>query len=796
MTPLPARYRFLRRLSASRPASARLLRRVRAARIPPHVTEDVLSQLRAALAGRYGVEREIATGGMATVYLVHDEKHLRQVALKIMKPGVAEGGAQRFLREIGVTARLSHPHILPLLDSGSVEGLPFYVMPYVEGETLRERITRDKRLSVPDAVNLAAEIADALAYAHAQGIVHRDIKPANILLSGRHAVVADFGVARALVAPASGFAETQMGYAVGTVAYMSPEQAVGDTTIDGRSDVYSLGIVLFEMLVGEKAFEGSTAHEQIAKRFSGIIPSARAKRNEIPVELDAVIARALAPDPEHRYATAGEFETALLSSARARAMIFDTGAIHIAREPDVVPSVAVLPFQNLSGSDDNDYLSDGITEEILTQLSLRRTLRVCARVSSFALRETTDDVRAIAARLGVRHVLMGSMRRAADRLRVSAQLVDATTGFQVWSGRFDRLLADVFAIQDEIGSAIAGALNATLLGEITAPAQVKAPRLEVYEALLKGRHLWNRRTADSTQRAIASYRQALALDPEYAPAHAGLAEAYLTQAIYGTVAPRDAMPLARASAEAALALDASLAEARAALAQVEAAHEWRWGMAEAMFRQAIALNPQLSAAHQGLAIMTLTPRGRHTEAQASVERALTIDPLSPVQRVTLGSVHLYAGRFAAARDTVRAVIALEPAFSPAHYFLSQSLTELGDHTAAITSAERAVELSGRSSEALAVLGAALARAGQGDRARAVLADLDLAARATYASPAHRAVVHLALGDASTALDLLDEAADVRASDLVWLAVRPAWGALRQHPRFAALLSRLHLAETF
>ena len=205
MTPLPARYRFLRRLSASRSASARLLRRVRAARIPPHVTEDVLSQLRAALAGRYGVEREIATGGMATVYLVHDEKHLRQVALKIMKPGVAEGGAQRFLREIGVTARLSHPHILPLLDSGSVEGLPFYVMPYVEGETLRERITRDKRLSVPDAVNLAAEIADALAYAHAQGIVHRDIKPANILLSGRHAVAATLSWAASTSSDAAGY---------------------------------------------------------------------------------------------------------------------------------------------------------------------------------------------------------------------------------------------------------------------------------------------------------------------------------------------------------------------------------------------------------------------------------------------------------------------------------------------------------------------------------------------------------------------------------------------------------------
>lgn len=756
------------------------------------MTAELLALLRQALVGRYVVDREIASGGMATVFLVHDEKHARRVALKIMRPGAAEGGAERFLREIGVTARLSHPHILPLLDSGAVGELPYYVMPFVEGETLRERIARDQRLTVTDAVNLAAEIADALAYAHAQGIVHRDIKPANILLSGRHAVVADFGVAKALAATQANDDATQAGLAVGTMAYMSPEQAFGESSIDGRSDVYSLGIVLYEMLVGERAFSGGSAREQLFGRLSGVIPSAQTKRGEIPAELDRVIGRALAADPAHRFSTAAEFEAALLGTARGQAIGLETGAIHISRAPDDLPSIAVLPFQNMSGDADNDYLSDGLTEEILTQLSLRRTLRVCARVSSFALRDSSDDVRTIGNRLGVRHLLMGSMRRGGERLRVNAQLVDTSSGFQVWSERYDREIADVFALQDEIGSAIAGALNATLLREITAPAMAAAPNPVAYEALLKGRHLANRRTADAMQRAIASYRHALALNPAYAPASAALAEALVTQTVYGAAAPGEGMPLAAAAARTALEFDPSLAEARAALALVEAAWEWRWDSAETMFRQAIALNPQLPAAYQGLAMMSLTPRARHDESRAAIERALTIDPLSTVLRVTLGSAQLYAGKPGDARDTLLRVVDVEPAFAPAHYFLSQAHSELGDTESALTHAERAVEHSGRSSETLAALGVALARGGQSDAARDLLSELALAAQSRYASPSHRALVHLALGETDRALELLEEAAEVRATDLVWLAVRPAWRPLKEHARFTALLARLHL----
>jgi eukaryotic-like serine/threonine-protein kinase len=760
------------------------------------VTDLSITDLNLALAGRYVLEREIAVGGMATVYLVVDAKHQRRVALKVMKAAVAEGGGTaRFLREIGVTARLAHPHILPLLDSGDVFGLPYYAMPFVDGETLRERMTREGRLPVAEAVHLAAEVADALAYAHAQGIIHRDIKPANILLAGRHAIVADFGVAKALSPTPVAVAVddiTQEGNAVGTIAYMSPEQAVGEPHLDGRSDLFSLGIVLFAMLVGEKAFGGTTVQEQMARRFTGVIPSARARRVEVPNDLDVVLRKVLASDPSDRYATAGEFEGALLAALRGATAPFATGAIHVARAPEEVPSIAVLPFRNLGGDADSDYLSDGITEEILTQLSLRRTMRVCARHSSFAFRDASDDVQTIGSRLGVRHLLTGSVRRAGDRLRVTAQLVDAATGFQGWSGRYDRALADVFAIQDEIGAAIAHALNVTLLGELSTPSQAAAPRVEVYEAVLKARHAWNQRTDIAMLRAIEAYREALRLDPEYAPAWAGLAQVYVTRGVYGHVSPNEVLPLARQAAGEALRRDPSLAEARVALAQVEAVDAWQWELSEATFRQAIALNPLLPAAHQGLAIMSLTPRGRHAESRESIERALAIDPLSPVLRVTLASQLLYARQYGEAQRVARQVVEFDPGFGPGHFFLAQVLTATGDHASAVAHAETAVQASGRSGEALAVLACAQAAAGATGVAERLHRELEDRSRERYTSPAHRAVVAAALGRVESAFDLLDVAVEEHAPDLLWLGVRPAWDTLRAHPRFSALIRRLHL----
>ena len=757
------------------------------------MTAISFDEVRAALHATYGIEREIGEGGMAIVYAAVDRKHGRQVALKLLRANVFEhGAAERVLREIGVTARLSHPNIVPLLDSGEVLGLPFYVMPLIQGESLRDRMARNGRFPVDDAIRIAVEVADALAYSHAQDIIHRDIKPANIMLSGRHALVADFGIAKAVTAVLPGDDLTEAGLAVGTIAYMSPEQALGERYVDRRSDIFSLGAVLYEMLVGEQAFAGATPQATLAKRFSGVVPSARASRSEVPEPVERVLTRSLAVNPDDRFATAAEFEAALSSAWRS--ISAETGAIRVSGGAMQGPSLAVLPFENLSDDPENEYLSDGITEEILTLLSLRRTIRVCARVSSFAFKHKQDDVRAIGTKLGVRNVLLGSVRRSGTRLRVTAQLVDASDGFQKWSERYDRTVSDVFAIQDEIGSAIVGALHATLSGaEMPAPAKPAQPPPEVYEAYLRGRYFWNRRTGDSIRRAITSFREVIELDPRYAPAHAGLADALVTMGVYGAASPNDVMPDARKSAEAALALDPALAEARSALALVQGSYDWRWAAAERTFREAIALNPLYPAAHQGLASVCLAPQGRSGEALTAMQAALRLDPLSPVLSATSSSVFLYARRYDEAVAAAKHTIDLA-SFAPAHFFLSQALVQLGQLDAAIMHAELAVELSGRSSETQAALGHAVAVAGDAPRARSIRAALEERSRSVYVSPAHLAVIDTGLGDLALALDRLEEAVKVRAADLVWLAVKPSYDALRGESRFHAVLDAIGLAS--
>ncbi|HXT18975.1 MAG TPA: protein kinase [Gemmatimonadaceae bacterium] len=749
-------------------------------------------EYRDALAETYALEREIGEGGMATVYLALDHKHKRHVALKLLRSAFAEHGvAERFVREIRLTARLSHPHILPLLDSGNVLDTPFYVMPLVVGESLGDRLDREGRLPIEDAVRIATQVSDALGYAHAQGIIHRDVKPANIMLAGRHAFVADFGVAKAISSSTTEDDRTQTGMAIGTIAYMSPEQALGEQFIDARSDIFSLGAVLYEMLTGERAFGGTNAQAVLARRFSGVPPLARDKRPDVPEELERVITQSLSLEPDDRFATAADFEEALQGAMRASA--FATSAPRSVEETEVLPSLAVLPFDNLSGDPDNEYLSDGITEEILTLLSRRRTIRVCARASAFSFKKHQDDVRLIGSRLGVLNVLLGSVRRATDRLRVTARLVDTRDGFQIWSERYDRTLADVFAIQDEIGESIATALNATLVGDTPAPAPTPAAtRIDAYDIFLRGRAFWNQRTSTSMRKALDCFEQVIAADPTYAPAHAAIADVWVSLAVYGAAAPGEAMPKARVAAEAALAIDPALAEARVALGHVLAHYDWNFTAAGQAFRQAISLNPQLPSAHQGLATAVLTPRHKFADAVSAIRTALKMDPLSPVLRVTLSSVLLYAREYKEAVEAAKSALELDPAFAPAYFFLGRAYTHLLDFDAARMNAERSVELSGASTETLASFGYMLALAGEHDRARGIQTGLERRAAETYTSPTHLAPIPVALGEFDRALGFLEAAADVRASDLIWANVRSSFDPLRKEPRFAELMKRMGL----
>ena len=412
---------------------------------PETPAPDPLARLRAALADRYTIGRELGRGGMGIVLLAQDQKHHRQVAIKVLRPELAAAlGRERFLREIATAAGLNHPHILPLHDSGEAEGFLYYVIPYVEGESLRERLDRERQLTLADAVQIAREVAGALNYAHGHNVLHRDIKPENILLSAGHALVTDFGIARTITAGGGGQL-TEVGSLVGTPAYMSPEQVDGSPHIDGRADIYSLGCVLFEMLVGEPPFKGSALTAVIANRLSSPTPSPRVFRELIPEAVDAAVRKAMASLPADRFSTAAQFAEALGTSR--------PGEPGPAAVPD--RSIAVLPFTNQSSDPETEYFSDGIAEEIINALAQLPGLHVAARTSSFAFKGKGMDIAEIGAKLKVATVLDGSVRKAGNRVRITAQLVSVSDGYHLWSERYDSELDDVFAIQDHIARAIA-----------------------------------------------------------------------------------------------------------------------------------------------------------------------------------------------------------------------------------------------------------------------------------------------------------------------------------------------------
>ena len=749
-----------------------------------------LERFRELYGQQYVIEGLIGRGGMAEVYRAMDVKHGRPVAVKLLGPDIGYSLAiDRFMREIEIAARLQHPNILPVFDSGKAGGMLYYIMPFVDGGSLRDRLRQEPHLPTDEVVRIVQEVADALAYAHQRNVVHRDIKPENILFSAGHAVVADFGIARAIDAGDSQ-SLTLAGFGVGTPEYMSPEQVFGESDIDGRSDTYSLACVAFELFAGNPPFTGTNATQVIMRKSSMDAPPLTTQaRSYLQPGVDAVVSRALLRNRDERFATVQEFARALREAVAGET----SGTTRTSQPRERAPaSIAVLPFVNASGDPENDFLCDGISDELVHALGKVPGLRVVARTSSFAFKGATDDARTIAQKLRVHSLLEGTLRRSGDRLRITTQLVDATTGFQLWSERFDRQVTDVFDVQDEITRSIVSSLKLELLPE---EEKVRTANPVAYERYLEARFHWNQRTDTGVRRSLARLDEAIALDPDYAPAHAAQASTLVTLAIYGQRAPTDVMPKARAAADRALELSPSLAEALTARACVRAMYEWDWGRAEAGFEHALLSDPNSSTAHQWYAMNLLVPQGRFNEARGHIKQARTADPISPVVSLGWGLIHYFERDFERAVTAYRELLERSPDFTIAHFFLGQALLEAHQPDEAFSHLQRAMSQAGAAPETMAMVGVTHAKAGRLDEARTSLAALTERSKTSYVSPVLLAQLHSALGDPGATLDALERARDARATDLVWIGVRPAFDAVRIDPRFEALVRQMGLSRS-
>jgi TolB-like protein/rhodanese-related sulfurtransferase/Flp pilus assembly protein TadD len=720
-----------------------------------------IERLRESLASTYDIERELGHGGMSVVLLAHDRKHDRVVAIKVLHPELAASlGPDRFLREIRLAARLSHPHILPLFDSGEVDGVLYYVMPFVEGESLRERLDREKQLSVEESVRHGCAIASALDYAARHGVVHRDVKPENVMINEGVAMVTDFGIAKA-ESPGDAATLTQVGMMIGTPAYVSPEQVTGESSLDGRSDQYSLACVVYEMLSGERPFKGGSAHAVMAKRLTETARPLRAIRSAVPESIERAVARAMSTNPDLRFSSSAQFAQALASGAmptpgdtRVLAADGGTDTVEVAANDNVTdgaagavigggrraaastrtgwlavglvallavagtvawlsqartarvlpanpvaavvaekPSLAVLPFASLDASADNAYFADGMTDDIITDLSRLSGVLVVARNSSWSYKGKAVKVQQVAEELGVRYVLEGSVRREGGIVRINAQLADARSGRHLWAERYDGPIEDVFALQDKV----VGQIVAALAVELTQDEQARLGLAETanpkaYDAFLRGWALYRQANEDDTHQAIALFEQAVALDPGYARAHAALAAA----------------------------------EWRLVQSSWESTTQGGYQRAYDRMQLALAAaKKQPSALAHAVTAELLSKQGNYDESFAEIDRALALAPNDPDTYLSKARILIATGHAAEAGESVRWAMRLDPMYSPdALRTLAISLFHQQRYEEARQTFERVLALGNDNYEDYTSLIATLGHLGRKDGVAAAIAKFD------------------------------------------------------------------------
>ena len=787
--------------------------------------------------GQYQIDRMLGQGGMGIVYLAFDEVLRRKVALKFLHEDVTGDSTRllRFRQEARAASALNHPNILTIFDFGERDQCQFSVTEYVEGETLRQQMVTG-RMSLRSILDICVQIASALAAAHDAGIVHRDVKPENIMLRRDGLIkVLDFGLAKLTNSAihnleTSTQVDTSPGMIIGTVQYMSPEQLRGQN-VDARTDIWSLGVILYEMLAGEAPFSSDTQSDMIALILQ-TKPAFTWRASDLPPELEWILKKALAKDREERYQSVKELlidlkriakeveaetvlsalPTTVMEAVRITPDGSDANVSRASRPPALlstrpqtssrrrtsktISSIAIIPFENLTGDENAEYLSDGITESIINNLSQLPRLRVMARSTVFRYKGRDIDPLEIGEQLNVQAILTGRVLQVRDSLVISTELVRVADGSQLWGQHFNRPSGDIFAVQEEIARQISEKLQTRSTSEDKKRlAKRYTQSAEAYQLYLKGRYFWNKRTPEGFQKAIGWFGQAAQTDPNYALAHAGLADCSTLLNFYGVVQPRITMAHAKSAVEKAIKADESLAEVHSSAAMVAFWYDWDWLRAEIEFERAIKLNPGYASAHEFYGWF-LAAKG---DAEKSIEegsRAIDLEPLEPAVNLALGKSYYFLRRFDEAIDLCRRTLSIDPDFVPARYFLGQSYNQKGRFTEALAEYDRGLLKLGQTAFGTAVIAQAQALAGNRDAASEMLKQLESASQSAehYVPAFGLAMVHVALGHIEDALTWLERACDERALWMVYLNVDPAFDSLRPEPRFKNLIERLKLGR--
>jgi len=738
----------------------------------------------------YKILEKIGEGGMGVVYKAEDTKLQRHVALKFLPMELTRDAEakQRFIQEAQAAAALDHPNICTIYEIGEAkpspgeagEGQTFISMAYIEGQSLKERI-KSGPPKVGEALDIAVQVAEGIKEAHEKGIIHRDIKPGNIMLTEKgQAKIMDFGLAKIEWGPDL----TKTATIMGTVAYMSPEQARGEA-VDHRTDIWSFGAMLYEWLTGKRPFKSHLDQAAIYEILHEEPQPITRLRKELPLELEDIVKKSLKKNPAERYQKVNDILTDLKSLRKK----MEEGAAE-KRPKELKPSIVVMPFVDMSPQKDQEYFCDGIAEELISALSHVKDMHVVARTSAFSFKDEKLDVREIGRRLNVKTVLEGSIRKAGNRIRITAQLINVEDGFHLWSEKFDREMEDIFAIQDEISLSIVDSLKIKLLKREKAAIEKRhTDDPEAYNLYLKGLHFSSKPAPEAINKALEYYRKAIDRDPNFALPYAAMAYMYGSYAVLSFMAPLDVFPKARAAFEKALEIDDSLAEAHAQAALIAFWFEWDWKAAESHFKKALTLNPGMALCHAWYAWYHLA-MGRFDEAISEIKKSQELDPLLSVPYAMSVRIHRDAGRLDETMDEFQKAIELDPNSGLAYFHMGTAYLDIGMEEEAFSFLKRSLELAPFSGWAEAGLAHIYIRQKKREDAEKILGEILERKKKMYVSSLSIALIYKDLGESDKAFEFLDKAYDERDSLMPYINVFSEMHGFRPDPRFRALLKKM------